>query len=336
MINVGLIGVGDWGKNLLRNFANLKDCRVAFVCDPDEKNLKKAARQFPHLDFCQDYKNAIAEDQIQAVVIATPPATHFEIAKEAISAGKDIFVEKPLVLNSDEGESLCELAEGKNQILMVGHIMLYHPATLRLKKYIEQGELGEVRYIYSTRINLGKVRQEENALWSFAPHDISVILYLLGQTPLSVSCTGSCYLQSDIEDVVFLTMHFENKVMANVHVSWLDPHKDRKLTIVGSKKMAVFDDTKASEKVWIFDKGVDSNLDYNTYAEYLSLRTGDIIIPKIETTEPLQSECQHFLDCIKERKIPRSDGKEALQVLKVLVAAQKSLKMGGTPVEVEC
>lgn len=336
MINLGLIGVGDWGKNLLRNFANLKDCQVAFVCDPDEKNLKKSSQLFPYLDFCQDYKKAVSEDQIQAVVIATPPATHYEIAHNAILAGKDIFVEKPLVLKSDQGENLCELADKKKQILMVGHIMLYHPATLRLKKYIEEGELGEVRYIYSTRVNLGKVRQEENALWSFAPHDISVILYLLGQTPLSVSCTGSCYLQAEIEDVVFLTMHFKNKVMANVHVSWLDPHKDRKLTIVGSKKMAVFDDTKASEKVWIFDKGVDSNLDYDTYAEYLSLRTGDIIIPKIESTEPLQSECQHFLDCVKERKIPRSDGKEALQVLKVLVAAQKSLKMGGTPVDVEC
>ncbi len=335
MIKVGLIGVGDWGKNLLRNFASLKDCQVAFVCDPDEKNLKKATRLFPYLDFCQDYNKTLTQDQIQAVVIATPPATHFEIAQNAILAGKDIFVEKPLVLNSDEGEKLCELTEKKNQILMVGHIMLYHPATLKLKKYIEQGELGEVRYIYSTRVNLGKVRQEENALWSFAPHDISVILYLLGQTPLSVSCTGSCYLQSDIEDVVFLTMHFENKVMANVHVSWLDPHKDRKLTIVGSKKMAVFDDTKASEKVWIFDKGVDSNMDYNTYGEYLSLRTGDIVIPKIDSVEPLQSECQHFLDCVKDRKKPRSDGKEALAVLKVLVAAQKSLKMGGTPVEVE-
>jgi predicted dehydrogenase len=337
VIKLGLIGCGAWGKNLLRNFANLPGCILLSCCDENPKQIEKLYPSYPEVKFTQDHKEIIENPNLDAVVISTPPASHFELSKAAILADKDVFVEKPMVLKVKEGEELVRLAEEKKKILMVGHIMEYHPATLKLKECIAKGELGEILYLYSTRVNLGKVRDIENALWSFAPHDISMILFLLEKEPVSVTATGECYLQKDkgIEDVAFMTIHFANGVMAHIHVSWLDPHKDRKLTVVGSKKMAVFDDTQSAEKIWIYDKGVDTRLDYNTYGEYLSLRFGDILIPKIETTEPLRSECQHFIDCVERRKIPRSDVKDGLRVLKILDAGEKSLKLRGSPVEIK-
>jgi predicted dehydrogenase len=218
---------------------------------------------------------------------------------------------------------------------MVGHIMEYHPASLKLKEYVESNKLGRIYYLYSTRINLGKVRDMENSLWSFAPHDVSLIMFLLDSLPVRVSASGASYLQNDIEDVSFMTLHFEDGTMAHVHVSWLDPHKERKLTVVGSKMMAVFDDTRSSEKIWLYDKGVDTRLDYSTYGEYLSLRTGDILIPSVDSTEPLQLECTHFLERIADRRQPRSDGLDGLRVLNVLTAAQESMGGGGAPVEID-
>jgi len=333
-VRLGIVGVGDWGRNLLRNFARLKECQIGFICDSDEKNLKIASALFPYYEASKDYQKAIAQNSVDAVIVATPPDSHFQVAKEALISGKHVFVEKPLVLDLAEGEELCRLASDKNKMIMVGHIMMYHAATRKLREYIQKGELGEVYYIYTQRVNLGKVRNNENALYSFAPHDISLVCYLLDKTPVRVSATGSSYIQDGIEDVVFVTLHFADRVMAHIHVSWLDPHKDRKVTVVGSKKMAVFDDTEASEKIWLYDKGVDSKFDYTTYGEYLSLRSGDILIPKIDSVEPLESECKHFLECVREGKKPLSDGNEGLKVLKVLQAAQKSLKSGGTPVEI--
>jgi predicted dehydrogenase len=335
MIKLGLIGCGDWGKNLLRNFANLPGCVLLSCCDENPKQIEKLCPNYPEVKFTQDHKEIIENPNLDAVVISTPPASHFELSRAAILADKDVFVEKPLVLNVKEGEELVGLAEKKKKILMVGHIMEYHAATLKLKEYIDKGELGKIYYLYSTRVNLGRVRDIENALWSFAPHDISMILFLLEKEPVSVSASGECYLQKGIEDVAFMTIHFADGMMAHIHVSWLDPHKDRKLTVVGSKKMAVFDDTQSAEKIWIYDKGVETKADYSTYGEYLSLRFGDILIPKIESTEPLKVECQHFIDCVQNRKAPRSDGRDGLRVLKVLDAAQRSLKMGGSPVEIK-
>ena len=332
--NVAVIGIGAWGKNLLRNFASLKGCTVTVGCDADAKNKATVANLSPAATFTTDFRQALDADSVEAVVIATPPDSHFAIARAALEVGKDVFVEKPLTLQVADGETLVRLAEQNKRILMVGHIMEYHPAVLKLKGYVTSGELGKIYYLYATRVNLGKVRDTENALWSFAPHDISLVLFLLEQKPVKVTANGAAYLKPRIPDVVFLSLQFAEGTLAHIHVSWLDPHKDRKLTVVGSRKMAVFNDTEASEKIWIYDKGVDTKLDYNTYAEFLSLRTGDITIPKVDGGEPLAVECQHFLDCVAKRVQPRSDGQDGLTVLRVLAAAQQSLDQGGTPVEV--
>ena len=332
MKNLAIAGIGAWGRNLLRNFYNLSAGHLELVCDKDEQRLAYAKKTYAEIETTSDYKDVLARDDIEAVVIATPPRNHFEMALAAIEAGKDVFVEKPLVLSVADGEKLVEAAEQANRILMVGHIMVYHPATLYLKSLMDQDELGRIYYLYASRVNLGKVREIENALWSFAPHDVSIILFLLEKDPVRITATGSAYLQPGIEDVAFLTMHFGDGTMAHIHVSWLDPHKDRKLVIVGSKKMAVFDDTQASEKIRLYDKGVTTRQDYETYGEYLSIRTGDILIPQVKSSEPLMEECRHFLECIEKRERPRSDGGEGLRVLKVLDAAQRSLEAGGAPV----
>ncbi len=334
IIEIGQVGLGDWGKNLLRNFAGLGRCRVKTACDTNAAVLGKLSESYPGIKFSDKYDDILDDSAIKAVVIATPPALHFEMAKSALEAGKDVFVEKPFVLDPADGLQLVEMAEKLGRILMVGHIMLHHPATTLLKKYIVNGELGKIYYLYSQRINLGKVRDCENSLWSFAPHDISLMLYLLDDMPCRVNATGASYLQDHIEDVTFMTLHFADGKMAHVHVSWLDPHKERKLTIVGSKKMAVFDDTEASEKIWLYDRGVNSRLDYSTFGEYLGLRIGDIVLPRIQGGEPLQAECRHFLDCIIHRTTPISDGRDGLRVLNVLQAAQASLDQGGIPVAI--
>ncbi len=268
-------------------------------------------------------------------MIATSAKTHYELVKKALLHDKHVYVEKPFTLNVTEAEELVKLAEEKDKILMVGHLLEYHPAVEKLKELIDNGELGKIYYLYSQRVNLGKIRQDENALWSFAPHDISIILYLLGTEPVNISARGNAYLQDKIEDVVFMSLYFPGRVMAHFHLSWLDPHKIRKLTIVGSEKMAVFDDMESEEKVRIYDKGVTrKNKDFVSYDEFLTLRFGDIFIPHITMAEPLKRECQHFLNCIKENKAPRSDGRDGLRVVKVLAAAQKSLERGGEPVEI--
>ncbi len=334
MKNMAIAGIGAWGKNLLRNFYNLSGGKLVLACDKDESRLAAARKQYPGLETTTNYEDILKRDDIEAVILATPPSNHFEAAMAAIKAGKDVFVEKPLVLSVEDGEKLVIAADEAKRILMVGHIMVYHPATLFIKDMIDNDKLGTVYYLYASRVNLGKVREIENALWSFAPHDISIILFLLGKDPVSVSATGASYLQPGIEDVVFVTIHFGDNTMAHVHVSWLDPHKDRKMVVVGSKQMVVFDDAQAAEKVKIYDKGVDTKQDYETYGEYLTIRTGDIHIPQIKTTEPLAEECRHFLECIEKRQTPRSDGREGLKVLKVLDAAQKSLEAGGAPVNI--
>jgi predicted dehydrogenase len=332
MKNMAIAGVGAWGKNLLRNFCSLAGRHLVLVCDQDESKLAYVRANYLGLNTTSNYQDVLQRDDIEAVVLATPPVDHFQMAMSAITAGKDVFVEKPLVLSVAEGEKLVEAAEKANRILMVGYIMVYHPATIYLKSLIDKGELGRVYYLYASRVNLGKVREVENALWSFAPHDVSIILHLLEKDPVRVTATGSAYLQPGIEDVAFTTLHFGDGTMAHIHVSWLDPHKSRQVVVVGSKKMAVFDDMQAAEKIRLYDKGVYTREVYETYGEYLSIRTGDILIPQVKSTEPLVEECRHFLHCIEKRERPLTDGVEGMRVLRILEAAQKSLEAGGAPV----
>jgi predicted dehydrogenase len=332
-IKIAQIGLGAWGKNLLRNFVAQRGARVVAVCDASTQALEAAQRNYPTVDITTKPEEIFGRAEVDAVVIATPPASHFELAMAAVEAGKDVFVEKPLVLSSADGLRLVKRAEEKGRILMVGHIMVHHPASLKLKEYIDSGELGRIYYVYATRVNLGKVRDIENAMWSFAPHDISLIVFLLGKRPVRVSAVGQAYLQSGIQDVAFVTLQFPDDTLGHIHTSWLDPHKDRNLTVVGSKKMVLFDDTQATEKIKVYDKGVDARQDYATYGEYLSLRTGDIVIPNVPTAEPLALECRHFLDSVENRTRPRSDGRSGLEVLRILEAAQQSMDSGGKPVD---
>lgn len=331
-IRVACVGVGYWGKNLVRNFYNLPGASLDVCCDLDESLLAATKERHPGVRLTTRYPDVLDDPAIDAVVLASPAARHFQMARDALLAGKHVYVEKPLTLRAGEAEQLCSLAEASGRILMVGHLMEYHPGVEKLKDLIDDGSLGDVHYLYAQRLNLGIIRKDENAFWSLAPHDVSIALYLLGEEPESVTARGECYLQPGIEDVVFCNLRFESGRMANIHVSWLDPHKIRRVTVVGSKKMAVFDDMEPNEKIRIYDKGVNGG---NVHAlnEALSLRHGDITIPRIDATEPLRTECQHFLDAVRDGRPPRSDGRDGLRVVRVLEAAQKSLERQGAPVK---
>lgn len=335
MIQVAVVGVGSWGKNLARNYYQIPDCTLKYLCDLDQNKLEQVRAQLPGTQVTTRFADLLADSELRALAIATTASTHHQLCKEALRAGKDVFVEKPFVLAVSEAEELIRIAEQEKRILMVGYLLEYHPVVNRLKHLIDSGELGDIYYIYNQRVNLGAVRNDGNALWYFAPHDIASILYLLGKEPTDVTARGQSYLQHGIEDVVFLTLNFAGKSLAHIHVSWLDPHKVRKITVVGSKKMAVFDDIESTEKLKIYDKSAEHNTDYSTFAESITLRFGDITIPHLKMDEPLRLECQHFLDCIRERRQPLSDGKDGLRVVRVLDAAQRSLQNNGIPVPIE-
>ncbi len=253
MVDLAIIGTGSWGKNLVRNFYELRRQNQIYACDLDAAKLARLRSAYPLLRTTPDYQEILANDDIQAVVIASNAVRHYEQTKQALAAGKDVFVEKPLTLSYREAAEVVELAEREQRILMVGHLMLYHPVSQQLRRLIQSGELGQIYYIYSQRVNLGQVRRDENALWSFGPHDLALIFYLLEQEPTDISARGQVYLQDGIEDVVFVSLNFPNRVSAHIHLSWLDPHKLRKITVVGSKKMAVFDDMATTEKLRIYN-----------------------------------------------------------------------------------
>ena len=336
MIVLAQAGVGFWGQNHFRVFSGLKDCRLKICCDKKKEALEKIPESLRcGIKFTADFDDIIKDKEIDGVVITTPSETHARLAIKALSSGKHVFVEKPLALEVEDAEEMLKAAEKNKKILMVGHLLLYHPATKKLKSYVEDGSLGDLNYMYSTRVNLGQVRAEENALWSLTAHDISVAVYLTGKMPEEVSATGKCYIRDSVQDVVFVSLNFDDKVMAHIHASWLDPHKIRKFTVVGSKKMVVFDDMEATEKIRVYDKGVDWQKGQSSYDAFLTLREGDIHIPKIDMVEPLKVECQHFIDSIKNGTRPITDGRNGLQVLKVLAAAQKSLDKNGRPVKIE-
>ena len=330
-VRVGVVGFGYWGPNLVRNLDRLKDSELVAACDLSQDNLDKLTGLYPYVATTKDMGEFLSDYGLDAVVIATSAPSHYGLAKQALEADKAVYVEKPLTLTSAQAEELVHIADERDLTLMVGHLMEYHSAINWIRDYIASGELGEVLYLYAQRLNLGKVRTEENAFWSLAPHDVSIVLYLLGETPDAVSANGAAYVNEGVQDTVFANLHFPSGKIANIHVSWLDPHKVRKFTIVGSKKMLVFDDMNATEKIWIYDKGVEP-VEALGYGEDLRLRFGDITVPFIKMAEPLSLEVQHFLDCVDSGETPRSDGRDGLRVVRVLEAVDESMAAGGAPV----
>lgn len=302
---------------------------VRAICDQDETRLRQVQYLAPEAAPYTDPEEVFRREDIEAVFIVTPAVTHYTLGKRSLEAGKHTFIEKPLALRAAEGEELVRLAEAQGRILMTGHIMVYHPATRKLKELVDSGELGEVLYLYAHRLNLGKVRKDENALWSLAPHDLSMIFYLLREEkPQWVVATGAAYLRAQVEDVVFLTMRFPSGVLAHVHVSWLDPHKVRKLTVVGNRKMAVLDDMNPQAKLWVYDKGAQVDPEKLAFGENISLRFGDVVLPFVPPREPLYEEVREFLDAVEEGRPPLTDGREGLKVVRVLEAAERSLREG--------
>ncbi|MBI2377212.1 MAG: Gfo/Idh/MocA family oxidoreductase [Deltaproteobacteria bacterium] len=336
---LAMIGCGYWGPNLLRNFRALPSASLSIVADTSEARRAWVAKQHPQVTLESDGEAVLNDASVDAVVIATPASTHGKLVREALLAGKDVFVEKPLSLSGAEATELAILAEARGRILMVGHTFLYNAAVRDLKRRIDAGELGRVYYLYSQRLNLGIVRSDVNASWNLAPHDVSIGCYLLGQEPIEVSASGVTALQPGIEDVVFLTMSFADGARMNVHVSWLDPRKVRRLTVVGDKKMIVYDDV-ADEKLTIYDKGItreervpmEQPTDFARFK--MVTRAGDVTIPNLSVPEPLAEECKHFIDCLTSRKRPISDGVEGARVARVLEAVDQSLAARGAPIKI--
>lgn len=320
MVQVALIGIGYWGKNLARVFNELGALKI--ICDANEEALRQASNDYPKVKVTQDIGEIYRDKNIDAVVIASPAVTHYKLAKEALLAKRHVFVEKPLALDAQEGKELAELAKSSAKILMVGHILNYHPAIIKLKELISRGELGDIEYIYSNRLNIGKLRKEENILWSFAPHDISVILMLLNEFPKQVKSFGGWYLQKGIYDTTLTTLDFPSRVKAHIFVSWLHPFKEQKLIVVGNKKMAVFDDM-TQEKLFLYPHKIkwENSVPVAQKAEREIL--------EVEKTEPLKAQCQHFLDCIVKNTPPLTDAQEGLRVLHVLTLSEESLQKSG-------
>jgi predicted dehydrogenase len=325
-IRIGIVGAGYWGRNFVRTYASLPEAQLSWVCDLDPEARHRASRLAPAARVTDHLEEMLADDSLQAVVVATNAAHHHAHASAALRAGKHVLVEKPMATAVADAEEMAQLAETGGRVLMVGHLMLYHPAVERLRAMADAGELGRVYYLYALRVNLGRIRRDENALWSFAPHDLSIILHLLRSEPATVWARGECYLQPGIEDVVFVNLQFADRTMAQIQLSWLDPRKERRLTVVGSRKMVVFDDGHATEKLRIYDKGFDRPPEYDSYSDYLSLRDGDIHIPHLDLAEPLAVECRHFLRCVAERTAPRTGGREGLAVVRILAAAEQSMR----------
>jgi predicted dehydrogenase len=315
---VGVAGLGYWGPNLARNFAQLADLR--WLCDLSPDLLDQTSAQHPQARTTSSFDELLADPELDAVVIATPVVTHHELTKQALLAGKHVFVEKPPAQSAAEAEELCALAEERGLVLMPGYLLLYHPAVRLLKEIVDSGELGEILYLYGNRQNLGQIRRDENALWSLGAHDLSVMLHLVGDEPVEAWARGESFLQSGVEDVVFGYLRFASGVVGHLHLSWLDPHKMRKITVVGRDKMAVFDDMEPERKVTVFDKGT-----VLLPASEWRVRTGDIHIPKLPSDEPLHLECGHFLTLVEEGRDSSAEARDAVAVVRTLELLQASL-----------
>ncbi len=330
LLRIGVIGLGYWGPNLVRVLSELPGCIVTALCDLNTNRLNQYCDKFPTAFGTTEISKVLTRDAVDAVVIATPTKTHYELAREALSQGIHTFVEKPLATSTSECNSLIEIAKDQDLILFVGHVFLHSAPVTKLKEMVLNDEFGEIYYMSSTRLNLGPVRHDVSALWDLAPHDISIMLDLMGSAPISVNCSGLAYLNRSIHDVCTLNMHFENNRMGIIHVSWLDPHKKREMTVVGSKKMAIYNDLEPLEKIRVYDNGVNyestANPIGNSYADFqVSYRYGDMYCPRIAGVEPLYAELSNFVECILESKTPKTDGLNGLDVVRVIEAANASL-----------
>ena len=335
-LKFGVVGCGYWGPNLIRNFRSLSGCQLKIMCDLSQQRLNHLKALYPEVQSVMDYDSMLKNGDLDAVVIATALKTHFPMAKASLLAGKHTFIEKPMASSSEQCEELIEIAQKKGLVLMIGHTFLYSPAVRKIQEIVNSGDIGEIRYISARRLNLGLFQKDINVAWDLAPHDISIILSVIGEQPATVNCRGSAHITRGIEDVTTMCLGFARQRTAIIHSSWLDPRKVREMTIVGSKRMIVYDDLAPLEKIRIFDARVESPPHYDTFAEFqYAYHYGDMYVPYIKQEEPLKTECQHFLDCIKNGSPALTDGKQGLKLIRILEASTRSLKKGGAPVELE-
>jgi predicted dehydrogenase len=332
-VKVGIVGCGYWGPNLVRNFRSLPDCSLKIMCDLSEQRLKHLKTLYPEVEGATDYSHVLNGVGLDAVIIATPVRTHFALAKAALLAGKHTFIEKPMASSAAECEELIAIARKNGLVLMTGHTFLYSPAVRKIKEIVQKGDIGEIRYICARRLNLGLFQKDINVAWDLAPHDISIILHIMEEQAVTINCQGSARVTPGIEDVTTIWLGFTRQRSAIIHSSWLDPRKVREMTIVGSKRMIVYDDVSQLEKIRIFDARVERPPHYDTFAEFhYAYHYGDVHVPYIKQEEPLKTECQHFLDCIRSGTDPMSSGEQGLRLVRILESASVSLKNGGAPV----
>jgi len=332
-ISVGVVGCGYWGPLLVRNFKNLSNCNLKAVCDVNEARLKHVRGLYPEVECLTDHQQFLNGSGLDAVVISTPVKYHHSLAKASLNAGKHTFIEKPMASTSAECEELIEIAERKGLVLMVDHTFLYSSPVRKIVEIIQAGDLGDLRYINSRRLNLGLFQKEINVAWDLAPHDISIILHVLGEFPVAINCQGNAHVTPGIEDVTNMSLSFRNKRFATIQSSWLEPRKIREMTIVGTRRMIVYDDLPTHEKIRVYDVRVERPPHYNTFAEFqYSYHYGDSYIPRLQQEEPLKVACQHFVDCIEKKTEPVTSGRQGLELVRILEAASASLKANGAPV----
>lgn len=335
MIKIGVIGCGHWGINYIRDFNKLRISVVTKCCDIKKENLDLIKELYQNINLTTDYKDILKDTSIDAVVVATPASTHYKIVKDCLEYGKNVIAEKPLTLIPKESQELIDLSVKKNKVLMVGHTFLYNPGIIKLKEYIKNGELGRIYYMNATRTHLGLIREDVNAVWDLAPHDVSIFNFLTDKLPVSVNATGGCYLKEGREDAAFINLTYPNGIIANIYVSWADSNKERTVKVVGSKARVVFNDIDHLEMLKVYKKGIVNERKFDDYGEFkLSIRDGDILSPKVEIVEPLKEMCKHFIDCIINKKKPLSDGVNGHEVVRVMAAIESSLKSHKT-IEVE-
>jgi predicted dehydrogenase len=336
-LGVAIIGCGYWGINYVRVFKELPQIASVTVCDQRPERLREVGERFPGVALTTDIDTVLRSDKIEAVVVSTPAAAHYEVTRRCLEAGKQVLVEKPITTKVDDAKKLIELAEANGVILMVGHTFIYNPAVQKVKTYIDQGEAGQVYCLYSRRTNLGPIRRDVNAIWDLAPHDVSIFNYLMNDMPSWVSAVGRNVLHNGYEDIGFISVGYADGTIGHIHVSWADPNKVREVVVVGSEKRIVFDDIKTMEQVRVFEKGVTvAEVEAPSYGEYrLQIRDGDILSPKVQVSEPLKNQCTHFLECVSQQRKPLTDGQAGLDVVRVMTAIDRSLEFEGVPVSIQ-